>query len=527
MGMRIKPLGDSAWLVELPENTRLVEVLGLVAGLGKNRPPGVVDVVSSFVSVAVHFRGVDGWEILDWIQAAECMEQVVDSREWEIPVIYGGEAGPDLEAVAERCGESVASVVEQHAAAVYTVAALGFSPGFPYLSGLPESLQLGRRDTPRASVPAGSVAIAGAQAGIYPNASPAGWHVLGRTSVTLFDPRMNPPARLKPGDRVRFRPVEILPESSVTVRNEEWNGECWIEVIQPGGMTTVQDLGRSGYESSGVSPGGAVNRWALEVANVMVGNAPDAAALECCVSGPTLKFYRDCFVAMVGVTGKSRRVRAGEMVDFSKLDEGVRAYLAVAGGLRVPRLLGSAATDLRAGFGGRRLVAGDHLACYVPQSVPRPGGWSVGRLPSGSVVELRYLRGVQADWFTDEALRQFGNEKFTVMPQSDRMGARLCGPRLLLRQKREMISQPVACGSVQVPPDGQPIVLMAERQTLGGYPQIGHVISVDLPRLAQAWPGASVRFVEVTRDEAVALRQQAEADLAMLQNGIRLLPCDL
>jgi antagonist of KipI len=228
----------------------------------------------------------------------------------------------------------------------------------------------------------------------------------------------------------------------------------------------------------------------------------------------------------VGATGKSRRVAAGETVDFSKLTGSIRACLAVAGGLRVPDLLGSASTDLRAGFGGfhgRALRAGDRLVFGEPGEVPRSGDWHVGRGDRISEVVLRFLPGVQQHWFSEAARRRFRSEVYQLTPRSDRMGARLAGAALELEEPREMVSQPVACGSVQVPPDGQPIILLAERQTIGGYPQIGHVISVDLPKLARAWPGAAVRFREVTCEEARELRWREERDFASLRTGLKLL----
>ena len=294
-------------------------------------------------------------------------------------------------------------------------------------------------------------------------------------------------------------------------------------MIQPGAATTVQDLGRPGYESSGVSPGGAVDRQALRVANWLVGNDEGAAALEICVSGPVLKFHE---ATVVAVMGKSRPVAAGESIDFSRLTTGVRAYLAVAGGLRLPVVLGSAATDLRGGFGGvrgRALQAGDWLLTGEPRQAPRCGDWHVGRSERVSTIELRFLAGVQQSWFSTEAQRRLRGEIYQLTPNSDRMGARLSGAELHLTEAREMRSQPVACGSVQVPPDGQPIVLLAERQTIGGYPQIGHVISVDLPKLARAWPGTQVRFREVSWEQAQELRRLEERDFKWLQTGLELL----
>ncbi len=569
--MTLKPLGDSAWLVEFPDGTPPAHVMRLVAALGKNRPAEVLDVVSSFASVAVHFEGMD---VRHWIESKMAEEADAETNaggDFEIPVCYDG---PDLEEVAAQVGLSTDEVIALHSGADYTVAAVGFSPGFPYLSGLPQRLNVPRRKTPRLAVPAGSVAIAGGQAGIYPFTSPGGWHVLGRTVTTLFDLSHSPPALLRPGDRVRFLPVAaaeracsvspqcLPPDSSVaktsapessassfltsatesealrrdatttsasTVLDLEADGKLAdqvIEVIRPGGLTTVQDLGRPGHESSGVSPGGAADRSALRMANLLVGNHEGAACLEICLSGPILKFHAAAVVAFFDGTGRPQRVTVGEVVDFSKLKCGVRAYLAVSGGFVVPSVLGSSSTDLRSrfgGFSGRALHAGDRLYFGAAKSAPRGDGWHVGRAGRRSQIELRFISGVQEGWFSAEALRRLRDTTYQLTPKSDRMGARLSGKKLVLTTPREMVSQPVVCGSVQVPPDGQPIVLMAERQTIGGYPQIAHVISMDLAKLANAWPGTWVSFREVTLEQARELKLREERDFTLLRTGLELL----
>jgi KipI family sensor histidine kinase inhibitor len=521
--MTLKPLGDAAWLVEFPTGTPLARVLGMVAALAENRPPGVLDVVSSFASLAVHFGAVDGLEIRDWLETAmhQTHQEIPTGREIEIPVRYDG---MDLAEVAAAVGIPVADVIALHSGAQYTVAAVGFSPGFPYLSGLPPRLGLPRRKTPRLAVPAGSVAIAGGQAGIYPYASPGGWHVLGRTGIALFDPAQARPALLRPGDRVKFQAVEGLdfPDPKPWPAPSEGR----IEVIHPGSLTTIQDLGRPGYEACGVSPGGAVDRQALRTANLAVGNDEGAAALEICLSGPRLKFHAETVVAFIDGRGAPRRVSAGEILDFSRVTQGPRAYLAIAGGFNAHRMLGSAATDLRAGFGGhagRALQAGDWLDIGDAGPIPSPGNWHVGRGGRDPRIELRFLPGVQHDGFTEQARHRLRNQTYQLTPNSDRMGARLSGPRLDLQSPGEMLSQPVACGSVQVPPDGQPIILLAERQTIGGYPQIGHVISVDLPKLARAWPGSRIEFREVTWQEAQQLRMREPQNFARLRSGLELL----
>ncbi|MGL4399666.1 MAG: 5-oxoprolinase subunit PxpB [Luteolibacter sp.] len=527
--MTLKPLGDRAWLVEFPGLTgqpALARVMGLVDALAGDRPTTVLDVVASFDSLAVHFSGGDGLDVFHWIQSVIVVDRLPQGAEIQIPVCYGGEYGPDLEEVAERTGLPAEEVIALHAGTVYTVAAVGFSPGFPYLLGLPKRLWLPRRATPRLAVPAGSVAVAGGQAGIYPFTSPGGWQVLGRTAVSLFDASLPRPALLRAGDRVRFVAVDEIEMGEKVSPHTESAGPRRIEVIQPGALTTVQDLGRPGYESYGVSPGGAADPQALRIANLLVGNHPDAAALELCITGPILKFHAETAIALTGAIGKPQRVAAGETVDITKLTGNVRACLAVAGGLRLPRVLGSMSTDLRAGFGGlhgRALRAGDSLHFGEPGQAPRNGSWYVGRPENVDRIELRFVPGVQQDWFSEKTRRRFQNEIYHLTPKSDRMGARLSGAALPLATPREMVSQPVACGSVQVPPDGQPIILLAERQTIGGYPQIGHVITVDLPKLARAWPGTQVSFREITREEAIALRRRAERDFKWLQTGLELL----
>lgn len=523
--MTIRPLGDSAWLVEFPGIVgppALAQVRGLFEALQTDWPTGVVDVVPAFDSLAVHFVGVDGEEIVEWIQQAKISGHLPAGRVVEIPVCYGREFGPDLGAFP---GLTWDEVIALHSGATYTVAAIGFSPGFPYLTGLPEPLWLPRRTTPRGNVAAGSVAVAGGQAGIYPQASPGGWHVLGRTAERLFDPAVVPPALLQCGDRVRFVPTDAWEPAAERVAADTLRGGC-IEVIEPGALTTVQDLGRAGFEAQGVSPGGAVDRQALRLANLLVGNDEGAAALEMCLTGPVLKFHEARTIAVAVVTGRSRFVAAGETVDFSALGGAPRACLAVAGGLEIAQVLGSAATDLRGGFGGygvRALRAGDWLETGGAGEVPECGDWFVGREEGGAFTELRFISGVQEPWFSREARQQFREEIFRVTPRSDRMGARLMGPPLALEEPREMVSQPVCCGSVQVPPDGQPIVLLAARQTMGGYPQIGHVISADLPKLVRLQPGGELRFREVTREAARAEIHRIERDFMKLQCALGLL----
>jgi KipI family sensor histidine kinase inhibitor len=533
--MGLRALGDSAWLFEAGGNdprARLELVLKLSQLLDEQRIPAVRDVVSSFASVAVHFDPSDGQPVLAWLQTlpppgAERVGPMA-ARTVTVPVVYGGDDGPDLEAVATLLGRSREDVIKLHSEADYTVAALGFSPGFPYLLGLPGELQIPRRATPR-KVAAGSVAIGGNQAGVYPFESQGGWQVLGRTALDLFDPARPEPALLRTGDRVRFVPAQRV-QPDIRSALPPVMVKSGIEIADPGAFTTVQDLGRPGYQSLGVSPGGAVDPVAARVANRLVGNPDDAAVLECCMRGPVLRFCAAARVAFLGWVdarcGRPMELPGGGEIDLRGPMSSLRGYVAIAGGIDLPRVLGSRATDVWAGFGGwqgRTLQAGDCLPIGPPREGPRPGNWWVGwplAEVAGRPLELRFLPGIQAGWFHKRALERFRGALYQISPISDRTGVRLDGPVLDLEEPRELVSQPVVAGSVQVPPDGLPIVLLAERQTIGGYPQIGQVISADLPKLARAWPGTRLRFREVGLDEARAAWHEQQRDFGFLRGGL-------
>jgi KipI family sensor histidine kinase inhibitor len=525
-------LGDGAWLFKAAgtdPRERLARVLELAERLTERRIPGVHDIVTSFETLAVHFDPADGGRVLRWLQSITPPtggESPAAGRLIEVPVEYGGACGPDLADAAASLAIDEEEIIRLHADAEYTVAALGFSPGFPYLTGLPQRLELPRRATPR-PVAAGSVAIAGAQAGIYPCASQGGWHVIGRTALRLFDPDSPAPSLLHAGDRVRF--IRGRCRGFETARPTPF-AAGGMEVLDAGGLTTVQDAGRPGWQHLGVSPGGAADPVMAAVVNRLVGNPDDAAVLECAMRGPRLRFHEAARVAWLGWNddraGRPVCLHAGAEIDLRRPTRALRGYLAVAGGIDVPRVLGSRATDLRAGFGGfhgRVLRDGDPLPVGRPRVGPHAGCWRVNwpqATPPDGLLELRFLTGVQHAWFPEKTRRTFRECIYQISPVSDRTGARLDGTALECDETAELPSQPVVAGSVQVPPDGRPIVLLAERQTIGGYPQIAHVISADLPKLARAWPGARLRFREVTLDEARDAWRVHQSELALLHTGL-------
>lgn len=298
--------------------------------------------------------------------------------------------------------------------------------------------------------------------------------------------------------------------------------------IHRGGMqTTVQDLGRTGHRGVGVPLSGAMDPVALRVANLLVGNSEHAAALEFALVGPELEFLQDTVVALGGVeweglpSWQPMAVRAGEHIRLGAAKRGCRGYLAVAGGIAVDPVMGSRSTYLRGGFGGfqgRALHDGDMLPMTAVTRQLGDHWWIDGRvLPAYSAHPVvRVLRGAQAEEFG----AAFFESEFKVSPQSDRMGLRLAGPTLVRSSKVDLVSSAVAPGTVQVPPDGHPIVLMADAQTIGGYPQAAHVISVDLPLMAQLRPGDTVKFTEVSLAEAQKFALTHEHALALLREGL-------
>jgi KipI family sensor histidine kinase inhibitor len=519
---RVLSVGDAAMTVEVGDRldpATNARVLSLDRDLATSPFEGFREAVPThrsllvlFDPAAVRFAALVPELIA---RAARNRAPPVPSRLHEIPAEYGGAGGPDLAALARERGLSETDLARLHAAGVYAVFMLGFTPGFAYLGLLPEALECPRRATPRVRVPAGSVALAGRQTGIYPVASPGGWQLIGRTSARLFDPFREEPALLAPGDRVRFVPVPEAPPPLLPPAPSQ-SGPPAAEVLEAGFLTTVQDGGRPGHRRVGVSGSGPMDARAHTAANQAVGNPPGAAALECTVVGPSLLFLTPQRFAVTGADlgavleradlgtwpvppGASVLARPGNVLRFSGRRSGCRAYLALKGGIDVPVALGSLSTDLQSGFGGfagRALRAGDRLAVAAAAErsaavAPRPG-------PHPVRVTVRVVLGPQEDHFDPETLARFLADPWRVGPTSDRVGCRLEGEPLRHRGPAEILSDGMVPGSIQVPPDGKPIVMTADGPTTGGYPKIANVVTADLPLLAQLVPGeGEVRFEAV------------------------------
>jgi len=327
-----------------------------------------------------------------------------------------------------------------------------------------------------------------------------------------------------------------------------------LKVHRAGILSTLQDLGRYGYQCFGVPVGGVMDEYSHRLANMLVGNPEPEATLEMTLTGPRLEFTQDTLVAICGgdfapaIEGKSvpaaRPVllRRGCVLDFGTCRLGCRAYLAVAGGFDVAPVMGSKSTYLRGGFGGfqgRALRRGDlvatgeaHVNAYpslrrlleagAAYAYPR---WSVDAnsafLAHGHH-RIHFTPGRHWELFTAETREQFAAAQYRIAPDSDRMGYRLQGPVLTMKQPTEILPEAVTFGSIQVPPDGCPIVLMANRQTTGGYPTIGEVSAVDLPMLAQLPPGDTLRFEAIAPEDSQRLYLQRDRDLAIMREALRM-----
>lgn len=309
-------------------------------------------------------------------------------------------------------------------------------------------------------------------------------------------------------------------------------------IVENGGLlTTVQDLGRTGYERYGVPVSGAMDAPALEAANLLVGNAPGEAGLEITLLGPTLRFDTPAVLAVTGADlglnrngqeippGRAFSVRPGDVVAFSGPRAGCRAYLAFAGGLLLDEVLGSRSTTTRfsiGGYQGRRLQKGDTLP--LRRSVETLPGMSrrvlPQELPAQEIHTVRVLMGPQEDRFTQEGLDTLLREIYTVSAESDRMGYRLDGPAIAHKTDGNIISDGIVTGSIQVPSDGKPILMLADHQTVGGYTKIATVITADLPILAQCRAGDRIRFsatdLETAQQELIAVRKRLRALQARL-----------
>ena len=481
-----------------------VAAQALAAALLEAPLPGLLDVVPSYASVFVESDAdVLPDAVLEARLATAAAHAVPPAgREVRLPVRYDG---PDLAAVADALGTDVADVVARHAAATYRVAALGFTPGFPFLTGLDPTLAHPRHPHPRARVPAHAVAIADHQAGIYPAPSPGGWQLLGTALEAAYAPTRATPFLLAPGDAVRFVPGDgpTPPEPAARPLRPDLPDHPRLEVLEAGLADLVVDGGRTLAGRFGLARGGPLDAPAALRAQRAVGNPAGAPLLEVAHAGPRLRAVDDVVVAFAGggvrplrngaplPDGTGVALARGDVLHLAPGAPGARGYLALAGGLASDTFLGSATTDLR-GRIGRPLAAGEVLGVATPRRA-RPGFAVRARAPlrsPGGVTSLRLTAGPHPD---ADALAALLRGRFVVR-SADRTGVRLDGPDVPGGQG---VSEGTPLGAVQVPPGGAPTILLHDRGSLGGYALPARLHPADVPRAAQLRAGDVVRFAFV------------------------------
>lgn len=310
--------------------------------------------------------------------------------------------------------------------------------------------------------------------------------------------------------------------------------------IEKGGLlTTIQDGGRSGYRNIGMPESGAMDRWAFRLANLLLRNREDSPALEITLQGPVLNFTSEAVIAICGadlnpeINGekiamyKRLYIKKGDVLRFGMAASGMRSYIAFKGGIKAAEQLGSASTNTIAGIGGyngRALKPGDKIEVNSTEIQEREINWTLSSSLFSYMKkrEVRVIRSLQWEWFTEEARKRFSAEKYAIRPESDRMGYRLDGPELSMKHQEELLTEGITKGTIQVPSNGQPIILMADSQPTGGYPKIANVITADLPIIAQLKPNETISFKEVSLQEAHQALREAEAEMRVARAGILL-----
>ncbi len=308
------------------------------------------------------------------------------------------------------------------------------------------------------------------------------------------------------------------------------------KILEPGLLTTIQDMGRYGYQKYGVPVSGAMDQFAMRAANILVGNDENAAVLEITALGPKIEFITDTYISITGANLSTNldnipiprwetiKTTRGSNLTFNEIQDGMRAYLGIAGGIDVPLVLGSRSTNIQSSFGGlegRSLKEGDIISTLIPIDAKLdfknlPDTYLIPKY--GEYHEIKIILNSQENIFALEASQIITQSKYIISPESDRMGYKLEGPKLLHQNGPDIISEGNPPGAIQVSGDGQPTILLADRGTTGGYTKIATVISTDMSKLAQALPGQALTFKSVTREEANKSFYEQEKILEMMRS---------
>jgi KipI family sensor histidine kinase inhibitor len=467
-----------------------------------------------------------------------------------IPVCYDEIFGIDLQELSASLQLSIEEIIQLHTGKSYHVFMIGFTPGFPYMGAVDERLITQRKTQPRLQVPPGSVAIAGNQTGIYPFATPGGWNIIGRAAVNIFDLQKENPFLLKAGDEVKFKAItrnefEKHTTSDALVGRDSTNiislptkvtneKKQIIHIEQCGFFTTLQNTGRTDYLQFGVSKGGAMDVYAAQVANSLIGNNSDEAVLEITQSPHRFRFLQDAVVAFTGAGLQPQTehtiiplnqpvfISKGSVIECKQPIPGFRLYMAVAGGFEANEFLHSYSTDLlvkAGGYQGRCLQKMDELKTRIALTPLQKKLMTVLKegavvslnfvLPDYSTSTIRILKGAEWNYMNVASQATLSQATFTISPQSSRMGYRLKKEALATSQPCEIISSPATQGTMQLTPSGELIILMADAQTVGGYPRVAQVCAADCSILAQKKTGDQIHFqmIDLRQAEELYLKQ--------------------
>lgn len=532
--LSVRRVGTRAVLVDLPT---LDDVLAWHAELAAHPLPGQREIVAAASTVMVKVGSASAataaFHALKTFQPPAT--PAGSGREISIDVVYDG---ADLESVADLLNITTEELITRHTTETWIGAFGGFAPGFMYCYPQHGNWDIPRLDSPRTEVPAGAVGLAGAFSAVYPRKSPGGWQLLGHTDTPMWDSYATEPAYLRPGDRITYRAIRPsisvpdapqpdsrpVPSQSKKPRRAGGISRPAVRIENSGLLTVYQDQGRSGYADLGVNGSGAVDRTSAWTANDVVGNSSAAAVLEN-VGGLKLTALVDSVIAVTGaetpvsttnmlgtVTSHGLatpiQVRAGWTLTVGVPEIGMRSYIAARGGFATHQVLGSSSTDMLSGLGPDALQAGDVLSIgsLEETSVRRatvnpirigPRGTDE-KATEGNHGVVRCVLGPRDDWFSESEQRRFADTTWTVTGHSNRIGLRLAAPEgqapLTRCRDGELASEGMSGGCVQVPPNGQPVVFLADHAVTGGYPVIATVIPEDLDIAGQLPPGGTLTF---------------------------------
>lgn len=475
-------------------------------------------------------------------------QQTIQHDIVEIPVCYDTAFGLDIITMAADKSISIDELVQRHIARKYRIFCIGFLPGFAYMGNVDDVLATPRRQAPRTAVKAGSVGIAGVQTGVYPLQSPAGWNIIGETPLQLFNVNRTEPVLFKMGDMVQFKSISL--SDFLLEKNKPAIAKALpvattksITILKQGIADTIQDLGRFGYQQYGINPTGAMDVVAAKVANFLVGNAPTGGVFELHFPASVFQFNVDALIALSGGDFSATIndepipintpiiVTANSVLKFTKLVSGARCYLAIKDGLAINQWLGSCSTHLKAnagGYCGRMLQKDDVINLNNYQVFNK----HLNNLPfvamqwQADVADLyknantiEIFAGNEYPLLTEASAEVLIDSAFVVTAKSDRMGYQLHGIPLQLKQPLSLISTAVTRGTVQLLPNGELIVLMADHQTIGGYPRVAQIAQVAMPKLAQLQAHQRVAFSIISHQQAVELLRLQQQYLLHIQNA--------